>query len=121
MGYLDISNDDINSPSINEEAIKNSVYNIVFTRIGEVPGLPEFGSKIFDFLFDMADHELLFMFRKEVEYVIRKWEPRIELQKVDIKLDEDYNRVICNIFYILKKDIRDEVSSRFISFTVKRN
>ena len=69
--YIDISNDNIDSPSKNDDAIKNSVYNILFTRIGEVPGLPEFGSRIFDFLFDMADYELIYMFRKEVEYVIK--------------------------------------------------
>ena len=121
MSYIDISNNDINSPSVDEAAIKNSVYNILFTRIGEVPGLPDFGSRIYDFLFDLADHELLFMFRKEVEYVLKKWEPRIDIKSVDVKLDEDYNRVVCNIFYSLKKDIRDEVTSRFISFTVNRN
>jgi len=117
---MDISDNDIEEPSENEKAILNSVHNIIFTKLGEVPGLPDFGSRIYDFLFELADDELQYMFEREIEYIITKWEPRITLKDVQINLDEDYNRVICNIEYLLKKDIRDEYSSKFISFTVSR-
>lgn len=120
MAYIDISNVDITNKSVGEEAIYNSIYNIVFTKLGELPGLPEFGSRIYDFVFELADLELEHMFRKEVEYVIERWEPRVEIEQVIINMDEDYNRITCTIRYYLKKDIRDEVTSRFISFTVTK-
>lgn len=120
MAYVDISNSKIDTTSNSEEAISYSINNIIFTKLGEVPGLPEFGSRIFDFIFELADYELEYMFKKEVEYVIERWEPRVEILDVKTSIDEDYNRLNCEITYRLKKDLRDDYTSRFISFTVSR-
>ena len=118
--YTDISSTDISIKSTNENAINESIHNILFTKIGELPGLPTFGSRLYQFLFDLADDELEYMFRKEIEFVLETWERRIEIDEVIIKMDYDYNRIVIEIMYFIKKDIRDDYSSKFISFTMKR-
>jgi phage baseplate assembly protein W len=119
MAYIDISNN-TDEKIYNDEAINESILNILYTRLGELPGLPEFGSRLYDFVFELADKELEFMFREEVIYVLRTWEPRITIKNVDVKIDEDYNKVICRLFYSLNTDIRDEVTSRTLSFTMTK-
>jgi phage baseplate assembly protein W len=119
MAYIDISNN-TNEKIYNDDTIHTSILNILYTRLGELPGLPEFGSRLYDFVFELEDQELELMFKEEVAYVLRKWEPRITIKNIDVKLDTDYNKVICRLFYSLNKDIRDEVTSRTISFTMTR-
>lgn len=120
MAYFDISSNDIETKDYNEKAIQTSVLNILNTRLGELPGLPEFGCRIQDFLFNMADIELKVAIRNEIKYVLARWEDRIEVNDVIVDIDYDYNKVVTKIDYRIKNDIRDEYSSRFIVFTMSR-
>lgn len=121
MAYFDINSSDYNLQNYNEVAIQTSVLNILNTRPGEVPGLPEFGSKIQDLVFNLADIELEIVLKNEIKYVLKRWEPRIEIIDVFVNMDYDYNRVGAKIEYKIKDDIRDDYSSKFIVFSVYRN
>jgi len=120
MTYKDLESNKIETTIIDETAIKESILNIIFTRKGELPGLPEFGSNLQDMVFDIADNELQISLKNELEYVLEKWETRIEVLNIDVDVDYDYNRVIVNIEYKLNTELKDSYSSKFITFKVQK-
>jgi len=67
-----------------EERIKQSIAQILGTRVGERPGLREFGSYLDDLPFEPNDEE----FDSYVEYIvtdaITKWEKRVKIAEVII-------------------------------------
>jgi len=93
MNYKDIP------PKINKEnltgeaAVMSSMKNILSTSIGSVPGHPEFGCGINKFLFEQLDYLNIHMIKEEIKYALKRWEPRINIQDIEVKEDLDYNRV----------------------------
>lgn len=120
MTYKDINPKYTESELVDEKAINESILNIVFTRRGELPGLPEFGSNIQDMVFDIADNELEISLENELEYVLERWETRIVIININVEIDYDYNRIIVTIEYKINKELKDSYSSKFITFKVER-
>ena len=63
------------------ELIEGNIIQILGTRKGERVMLPEFGSKIMDFIFEPLDYITCALIRFEVITSIRRWEPRVILNK----------------------------------------
>ena len=70
----------------NEDAIKRSVKNIVFTILGEKPFEPEFGSVINDSLF-------------ELNTSLNRFEPRITNVVTTASVYPDSNELNCTVQY----------------------
>ena len=79
-------NDDL-IPLKNEAAIARSIRNIVFTSPGEKIFNPEFGSEISKVLFENIDEISAISIKDEIETSIRNYEPRVQLEEVDIEAD----------------------------------
>lgn len=94
---------DYNSPvdiDTNEIAINNSIRNILLTRIGSVPGKPEFGSNIMNIVFDLMDgNSTSDLLKNSIIGALLKWEPRISINNIVIKEIPEYNRLIADINY----------------------
>ena len=74
----------------NEEAIKRSVKNIVFTVIGEKIFNPTFGSNIRNYLFELDTNISPVVIENEIKTAVLNYEPRIENLKIkDIVIDND--------------------------------
>ena len=58
------------------------------TYPGERPMRPEFGSRIRDFVFTGIDTGTLALLGEEVRQSLRRWEPRVDVVKVRLTLDE---------------------------------
>lgn len=86
----------------NEQAILESVINILITEPGERVMNPMFGCKLRAFLFEPIDDVTAVYIRKEIEYAIETFEPRIEELQVNVIPDEDNNTYIINIFFTMK-------------------
>jgi len=85
----------------NAVAINNAIRNILLTRIGSVPGKPEFGSNIMDLVFELMDGRFTKdLLMSSIIAAIIKWEPRITILDIVIKEIPEYNRVIADITYI---------------------
>jgi len=87
-------------PITNETAIKRSLANLINTRKGTRPFNPEYGCNISDYLFGYQQGFSEYDMKKEILDSIKTHEPRIFVNKVNIKVEE--NDVKIDISYIIK-------------------
>ena len=85
----------------NEEAIKQSVKNLVLTKIRERPFRPEIGTDSTSYLFELnrntASNELL----QQIENVLETYESRIVLQRIDVDTDDSLHSYDISIEYLI--------------------
>lgn len=81
------------------KAINQSLRNIALTRIGSLPGKPEFGSNILDVVFDPMDHIIEDAVISSLTHAIYKYEPRITIDEITVKEVPEYNRVTVSVTY----------------------
>ena len=82
-----------------EDAIKRSVKNIIFTILGEKPFEPEFGSVINDSLFELSTSLNEMRVADEIKQSLLNYEPRIDNIKVDVSIYPDSNDLNCTVQY----------------------
>ena len=68
------------------ELIKSNIIQILGTRKGERVMLPEFGSRILDFIHEPLDHITCALLRVELIDAITRWEPRIILDRKNTRV-----------------------------------
>ncbi len=83
----------------NEDAIKRSVRNIIFTIIGEKPFQPLFGSVVNQALFDLTTEYDEILIQDEIKSSILKFEPRISNLKVTTTVYPNSNELNCVVQY----------------------
>lgn len=83
----------------NENAIKNSVVNLVRTRLNERFYQPLIGTAVEDSLFELSTSEITFKIENEVNQVIRNFEPRVFVNDIKINVNDDVNELDINIIY----------------------
>ena len=82
-----------------EDAIKRSVKNIIFTIIGEKPFEPDFGSVINDSLFDLSTNLSEIRVSDEIRQSLLNFEPRINNVIVTVTVAPDSNELNCTVQY----------------------
>ena len=82
-----------------EDAIKRSVKNIIFTILGEKPFLPLFGSVINESLFDLNTNLNEIRISDEIKQSLLNYEPRIDNTEVTVSVYPDSNELNCIIQY----------------------
>ena len=86
--------------SINDEdAIKRSVKNIIFTILGEKPFQPNFGSVINESLFDLNTNLSEIRITDEIKSSLLNYEPRIDNIEVTVQVAPDRNEMNCTVQY----------------------
>ena len=86
----------------NESAIGRSIKNLVFTLKGEKFFDPSFGSKLYESLFDNIDDVTALTMRDDIDYMIKTYEPRVDLLNVEIFPNYDNNQMDALIVYSIK-------------------
>ena len=82
-----------------EDAIKRSVKNIIFTILGEKPFEPSFGSVINDALFDLDTNLNEIRIQDEITSSLNRFEPRIDNIIVTVTVVPDTNEMNCTVQY----------------------
>ena len=82
-----------------EDAIKRSVRNIVFTILGEKPFDPNFGSVINDSLFELDTSLNQVRVSDEITQSLLSYEPRISNVEVTASIYPDSNELNCTVQY----------------------
>jgi len=83
----------------NEDAIKQSVKNIIFTILGEKPFLPLFGSKLNSALFELDTNFNETKISDEISSVLLNNEPRINNILVSVSNPSDTHELNVTIQY----------------------
>ena len=83
----------------NRSAIARSLRNIVFTQPGEKFFQPEFGSRVTESLFDIADGVSAIAIRDEIRSSIINYEPRVKLLDVTVIPNPRENEMNVTIEY----------------------
>ena len=82
-----------------EDAIKRSVKNIIFTILGEKPFEPNFGSVINESLFDLNTNLSEIRVSDEIRSSLLNYEPRISNLDVTVTVAPDTNEMNCTVQY----------------------
>ena len=82
-----------------EDAIKRSVKNIIFTILGEKPFLPLFGSVINQSLFDLSTNLNEVRVTDEITTALVNYEPRISNIDVTVSVYPDSNEINATVQY----------------------
>ena len=85
-------------------AVINSIKNLVLTNHYERPFQPEVGSNVRRLLFENLDNLTASSIEKEIEQVIKNFEPRARVTKVNAIADFDNNGFKVTMeFYVVNK------------------
>ena len=82
-----------------EDAIKRSVKNIIFTILGEKPFSPEFGSIVNESLFELNTNLGEVRVSDEIKQSLLNYEPRIDSVEVTTTIYPDSNELNCTVQY----------------------
>lgn len=87
--------------SVNENAVKESIFNLVMTNRGERLFQPNIGCDIRGSLFDNIDANTILILKENIKTTINTYEPRCNLRDVEIFGDIDKNelgvRIVFNV------------------------
>ena len=93
------------------EAVKRSVRNLINTNFYERPFHPEIGSDVRSILFEPVSPPVANVLQRNIEDVVRNFEPRAELISVDVVPNIDANAYAANIkFYVVNSPTAVEVN-----------
>lgn len=67
-----------------EEDIQEAIFIILNTRVGERPMRPQFGCRIYDYLFESMSYSVISSMAEAVREALLMWEPRIDEIQVDV-------------------------------------
>ena len=75
----------------NENAIKQSIRNLVLTGFGERPFQPTKGSRLRQMLFEPFDIFMAEELKEEIMNVCQRFEPRVVVNEVRLRADDTNN------------------------------
>jgi phage baseplate assembly protein W len=85
----------------NEEAIKQSVKNLVLTKLGERLFNPQIGTDTTGYLFELTTTFSANSLIEEIENVLNIYEPRITLKNITVNVEDDSNEFDVSIDYFI--------------------
>jgi len=83
----------------NENAIKQSVANLILTSNGERPFHPEIGSQIRSMLFEPFNYITKSIMERMIYDTIENFEPRVKIISVDVQESPDNNGIVISIVF----------------------
>lgn len=98
----------------NERAISRSIRNLVLTALGERPFQPRLGSQISRSLFELLDYGTAAVIQKDIEVTIKNFEPRVEINTIEVKPEYDQNGYNVLVSYFIVGQPRTPVQLEFI-------
>ena len=85
----------------NEESIKQSVKNLVLTNLNERHFRQYVGTNTTSYLFELSPEIAANSLIEEIERVILNYEPRIQLERIDVDATDDTNDFEVTIEYLI--------------------
>tara|TARA_B100001094_G_scaffold38698_1_gene33046 strand:- start:250 stop:699 length:450 start_codon:yes stop_codon:yes gene_type:complete len=95
-------------PLKDDNAIKNALRNLLVSNFYDRPFSRDKGANLKGLLFEPADVFTRITMRKNLESVIRKYEPRVSIRSIQITDNADTNSYRINVNFKIKEDNTDE-------------
>ena len=92
-----------------ERLIKNDILQLLLTVPGERVMRPDFGVHLRDFVFENLVDSDLSILQQEISSKITAFEPRVNLQSVDLVANPDQNGLQIRIVATLRKDPTQQI------------
>lgn len=89
-----------------EDAVKQSLRNLISTRHYERPFHPEIGCQIHGLLFENFNPVTVQVMKKTIFDTIDKFEPRVTVLEVRLREKPDDNEIVCDIVFRLNNSDR---------------
>lgn len=93
------------SVKYDEEAVKQSIRNLILTKNYERPFRSELGCQVTSLLFEPVSPLLTSMLEKSIRDVINNFEPRVILLDIKVSYKEDLNHVIVYILFKIRNTL----------------
>lgn len=91
------------------EAIKNSIKNIILTPIGSRPFFPDFGTRVTNLLFELADPQTERILEDEIITGIMRWERRVTNVRAIVNDYSERNTYVVTIYFTATYGINAEL------------
>jgi hypothetical protein len=94
------------------ESIRQSLQTIILTKLGTKTKFqnPIFGSAVADLLFEKLNPFTLSNLEQEVEFAVENWEPRVQIETINVESDISGHEIKIQIIYsIINLQITDEL------------
>ena len=91
--YKDLPLDLHNPDLTDKDAVKQAMHNILHIRKGEMPGKPDFGCPIDNYVFEQLDSVTTTLLTGDLKSSLTDFEPRIEATEISSTTQEAYNRI----------------------------
>ena len=88
----------------------------MLSNFSDRPFHPELGANVTRYLFENADQFTAMGIKDEVLRIIKRREPRVSNPKVEVQLDQEYNRLLVTIVF----QIRNTNTNAEVSFYLDR-
>lgn len=98
----------------NEESIKQSLKNIILTNRTERYYNSYIGTRLRNLLFDPMDIVTINAIREEIKETIGNNEPRVKIENIDIKENQDLNYYEVNLYFSIINRPNDVVNLNLI-------
>jgi phage baseplate assembly protein W len=101
-----------------EQELEQAMRLILATYPGERPMRPDFGSRARDFVFRSATYDTAAELAHEVEKALLRWEPRVDIEYVNVTIDDaERNKMYIDVHYQVK-DSNDKRNLVFPFYTI---
>jgi uncharacterized protein len=82
-----------------EEDVRESILIILGTRRNERVMRPDFGAGLEDFVFETINTTTIETLKRRVREALIDWEPRIDVESVDVKAEPPLGRLLVGLRY----------------------
>lgn len=76
-------------PARNESAVKKALINLIRTPVGTRPFNPDYGTRVYDYLFEPADTQTELRLNDDLAQAIERFEPRAKLVAIETAMQEN--------------------------------
>lgn len=102
------------TPKRNMDSIRQAIRNLVGLDAFDIPFNGDKQMNLRNMLFEQASQLTESRIRTQVEWIIRKCEPRVVLKKVDIQTSADFTGYHITVWYQIKSIMADDSYKFFV-------
>jgi len=86
-----------------DEDVRESLFILFSTRLGERPTNPEYGCRVHDLIWRPLSEATIFLIKEAISMAVSRFEPRIEIEEIHVDSDEREGTIFIHLDYTVTK------------------